>query len=125
MATEPVYLRALDAFASGEHGYATPGGVQRWTSARIPTDALVVTALEDIRAGQSGGFQEHPRPGEAAVHARPDGLYDVLRFTDDLKAAVWRAGLSFEAASELARNVAARKRRWLSAYDAPGVFERF
>ncbi len=52
------YLRAIEDFKNGEPGFATENGVNKLTSAGIPKGAILVTALEDIRAGENGNFHE-------------------------------------------------------------------
>lgn len=51
-------LLALDDFEVGEAGVATSKGVRKPSDAQVPENAKLVTALENIRAGEIGTFHE-------------------------------------------------------------------
>jgi hypothetical protein len=125
MPTEPLKLLALEALTTGQAGYVTDEGVRGWTGHRVPKYSSVVTALQDVGAGEIGRFRERPRPGDAIVRAREDGQYDILLVNDKLEAQVRRTDLTYKVASKAARDTAAQGRRWLSRHDAPDAHERF
>jgi hypothetical protein len=54
-------LKALEDFKKGESGYATDHGVSRMRSGFVPATGIFVRAVEDVRAGQNGNFEELPQ----------------------------------------------------------------
>jgi hypothetical protein len=53
-----VKLTARNDFKSGETGYATGTTVGRARDGFVPADGRLVRALEDVRNGESGSFEE-------------------------------------------------------------------
>jgi hypothetical protein len=53
-----VNLHARDDFEKGDIGYAIGHRVSRATEPRTPPGSTVVTALQDVKAGMNGWFDD-------------------------------------------------------------------
>jgi hypothetical protein len=51
-------LQARDDFAKGDVGCATGHKVSRTTQLGTPTGSFLVTALQDVKAGTNGWFED-------------------------------------------------------------------
>ena len=51
-------LQARDDFAKGDVGCATGHKVSRTTQPGTPTGSVLVTALQDVKAGTNGWFED-------------------------------------------------------------------
>jgi hypothetical protein len=51
-------LQAREDFKKGDVGCATGHKVSRATKSGIPTGAFLVTALQDVKAGTNGWFED-------------------------------------------------------------------
>jgi hypothetical protein len=63
-AAQPLNLLAREDFKTGDHGYVIGGVVRKLTGSGIPSELILVTALEDVKAWTNGHFQQAtPTPG--------------------------------------------------------------
>lgn len=57
----PFHLMALEHFSRGERGHAVEGKVTRLRAGLVVDDGVVVRALENVRPGDRGLFEEVPQ----------------------------------------------------------------